>query len=455
MSTYNVPGTLPYPENALNYSTQSSDAGSCLLIKQGIWIYFLLLIFEGALRKWLLPGLATPLLIVRDPLALWLVLKLWHRGLLPSNFYLTATVIIGALGIFTATLLGHGSLPVALFGARILLLHFPLMFVIGRVFNQEDVIRLGKVTLWLAIPMTVLTALQFYSPQSAWVNRGVGGDIAGAGFSGVKDYFRPPGTFSFTNGLTSFYGFVAPFVFFFWFKRKSINRVLLIAATVALLMAIPLSISRGLFFQVAVTVVFVVLMVFHKPEYWGKLVLAGVAMVAALFVLAQTPIFLTATDAFSTRFEVANEGEGGLEGVLVDRYLGGMVGALVDNQEIPFFGYGLGMGTNVGSMLLTGDRTFLISEGEWGRLIGELGPLLGILIILLRLGFSAKVAYASYQKMTKGDLLPWMLLSYGLLIVPQGQWAQPTALGFSTLIGGLMVASLRGESSEYNSMPSN
>src|SRR5690606_5307975 len=96
------------------------------LLKQGIWLYFLLLIFEGALRKWFLPGLSTPLLLIRDPISLWLIIKVWQRGLLPSNFYLTGIVLVGTAGIFTAIFIGHGSLPVALFGARILLVHFPL-----------------------------------------------------------------------------------------------------------------------------------------------------------------------------------------------------------------------------------------------------------------------------------------------------------------------------------------
>jgi hypothetical protein len=39
-------------------------------LRQLLWLYFWLLIFEGALRKWLLPGLSTPLLLVRDPVAL-------------------------------------------------------------------------------------------------------------------------------------------------------------------------------------------------------------------------------------------------------------------------------------------------------------------------------------------------------------------------------------------------
>jgi hypothetical protein len=34
------------------------------------WVYFWLIIFEGAIRKWLLPGLSTPLLVIRDPIAM-------------------------------------------------------------------------------------------------------------------------------------------------------------------------------------------------------------------------------------------------------------------------------------------------------------------------------------------------------------------------------------------------
>jgi hypothetical protein len=55
---------------------------------------------------------------------------------------------------------------------------------------------------------------------------------------------------------------------------------------------------------------------------------------------------------------------------------------------------------------------------------------------------SLSIANKSYQRVPKGDLLPWMLLSYGFLSIAQAQWAQPTSLGFFTIIGGLMLASL-------------
>jgi hypothetical protein len=412
-------------------------------LKKGVWAYFFLLIFEGALRKWVLPGLATPLLIVRDPVALWLLVSTWRRGWLPANGYLTGFFAIGIIGIFTATLLGHGNLFVALFGARILLLHVPLIFVIGRVFTREDVVRMGKVTLIIAVPMTVLIALQFYSPQSAWVNRGIGGDVQGGGFSGAMGFFRPPGTFSFTSGNTSFFSFVAPFVLYFWLNRKIVNNLLLAAATVALVFSIPLSISRSLFFQVGLSVIFLVLASVRKPENLLRLLLTLAGAAVILVVLSQSNFFGTAASAFTDRFENANESEGGLKSVFIDRFLGGLVGSLTDAGGLPFFGYGIGMGTNVGSMLLSGGVGFLIAEGEWGRAIGELGPLLGIGLVLLRLGLTAKIALACYNKLSQGDLLPWMLLSFGLITLAQGGWAQPSALGFFVLVGGLLVASLR------------
>jgi hypothetical protein len=122
-----------------------------------------------------------------------------------------------------------------------------------------------------------------------------------------------------------------------------------------------------------------------------------------------------------------------------------MLNAFDESSDLPFFGQGIGIGTNAGSTMLTGRREFLISEGEWGRLTGEMGLLLGLMVILIRLAFSLQLTTASYKRLLQGDLLPWMLLSFALLMVPQAQWAQPTALGFSTLIGGLVLASLHSD----------
>lgn len=432
--------------NSFSITKQNSNRpvinDSNLAIKKAIWLYFILLIIEGGLRKWFLPALATPLLIIRDPVAIWLLISTWKKGLLKPDMYLVGTLLIGVISIFTAVFFGHGNLLVALYGARILLFHFPVMYVIGSIFTRDDLIKLGKFTVVISIFMTILLILQFYSPQSAWVNRGVGGDMKGAGYDGAMGFSRPPGTFSFTTGTTMFYSFLSPFIFFFWLYPKSINRLILSVATIGLLVAIPLSISRGLFFQVALTTLFTVIATFRKPEYIGKLLIAIIGIVLAFLILSQTSTFSTAIEVFSARFETASGIEGGLKGTLIDRFLLGTFGYGPSLYAQPYFGYGIGMGTNVGSQLLTGSTTFLIAEGELARELGELGPLLGIILILIRIGLTLKIIKGSYKKLSMGDLLPWLLLSYGLLDVAQGGWAQPTSLGFCIMIGGLLLASI-------------
>lgn len=413
-------------------------------LKKGIWLYFLLLIFEGALRKWFLPALATPLLIIRDPLAIYLLFSAYRFNLFPKQRLISVMFLIGIISIFTAVFFGHGNLYVALFGARILLIQFPMLFLIGRIFDRNDVIQMGKVILCISIPMAILITLQFYSPQSAWVNLGVGGDLEGAGFSGANGYFRPAGTFSFTSGLVSFFGLTACFVFYFWLYPKLVNRYLLVAATIALIVAIPTSISRTLFFQVVLSLLFFLWAKSNQSGILKNIVQISIGF-SSLFILSlSVNVLNTQVETFVSRFTDANEIEGGLEGVFIDRFLGGMVGAItnIDDSHV-ILGQGIGMGTNVGSQLLSGKATFLISEVEWGRIIGESGMLLGMLIISVRIGMTATISINCFKLLKKKDALPWMLLSYGFINLLQAQWAQPTNLGFYVLIGGLILASLR------------
>jgi len=167
-------------------------------------------------------------------------------------------------------------------------------------------------------------------------------------------------------------------------------------------------------------------------------------------LLSNTEFLGPAIDAFLTRFTSASEVEGGMQGTFVDRFLGGMYDAVLASPNAPFFGLGIGMGTNAGNQLLTGDSTgFLISEGEWGRLIGEMGLLLGITAILIRTTLAVKIGVKSIKRISKGDILPWMLFASSFVGILQGQWAQPTNLGFNVLMAGLTLATLKPQKILY------
>lgn len=414
-----------------------------LQIKKAIWLYIFLLIFEGALRKWVLPGMSNVLLIVRDPVAIYLLLMAIKKGWFNSNMYVIAMTIISVLSFLTALIFGHGNMEVAIFGLRITLLHFPLLFVIGKAFDISDVLKVGKVFLWIALPMILLNAMQFYTPQSSWFNRGVGGDVEGAGFSGAMGFYRPPGTFSFTNGNVFFWSVVGVFLIYLWLNRKQVNKWLLYSASIALFGAISFAISRTLVFQLALTVAFAFFALARKPRYLTNAIIALVAFAVVFVIFSQLDIFSTGIEAFEARFESATEVEGGgsvSKGVFDRMILGGMVSALTGGVELPFFGYGLGMGTNAGAKILTGNTTFLISEGEWGRLLGECGFLLGLGMIIIRVVLTISLMRKAYQAIQRANFLPWLLVSVAFINILQGQWAQPTSLGFAVLMGGLVIA---------------
>lgn len=416
------------------------DTGTLRHLKKGVWVYFFLLIFEGALRKWILPGFAEPLLVIRDPVAIWLVYKSLKEGFWKPDVYVILIVFTTVLGVITALLLGHGNIYVALYGFRITAIHFPVIFVIGRIFNNEDVVRMGRIMLWITIGMTLLVGLQFFSPQTAWINRGIGGDMEGSGFGGAAGYFRVPGTFSFTNGLSYFYGLATAFIMYFWLTEKDkVSNFLLIAATMALLIAIPLSISRTVLFQILVTIAFTLAIMGNKPKVIVRIFGIGVVALCLMFILQNFQFFNTASYAFEERFSSANKTEGGMEGVFVDRFLGGMINAITD-ETFNFWGLGLGLGTNAGAKIIMDQRAFLISEGEWGRIIGEMGFFLGLTIILIRGGVVLSVLKNAWKAVKEENILPWILMSFGTLMLLQAPWAQPTTLGFSVLVGGLAIA---------------
>ncbi|MCY2687948.1 hypothetical protein [Salinimicrobium sp. TH3] len=435
-------------DNEIQQDSAASVSEDLKILKMGVWAFFILLIIEGGLRKWVLPGLATPLLIVRDPLAIWMIYKAIQKGIWTPGAYVIIMWFVTILSLAVTFIFGHGNFLVAFYGFRITVLLFPVIFIIGAVFNKNDVIKMGKVMLWITIAMTILVAFQFYSPQSAWVNRGVGGDLSGSGFSGAAGFLRVPGTFSFTNGLSLFYGLAAAYIFYFWIAegKKNVSKLLLAFASFSLLAAIPLSISRAVVFQIALSLVFMMGVTLRNPGKVKNII--GFASIGILLFLliGNFSFFETASKALTERFTTANTTEGGMvEGVFIDRFLGGMFSA-ISNESFAFWGGGLGMGTSVGAEVLAGGRgVYLIGEDEWARIMGEMGLIFGLIVIFVRVGLAMDLLKRAWDNLSYSNILPWMLISFGLMNILQGQWSQPTNLGFVVLVAGLIIASTNHE----------
>lgn len=421
------------------------------LYRKAIWIYIFLLIFEGALRKWVLPSLATPLLLVRDPIAIWLTIVGLQKGWIKSG-YAKMMMVVASISFILTLALGHHNLFVALFGWRIYFFHFPMIFVMGKILTRIDLLKIGQFFLWISIPMTVLIFMQFHSPQSAWINIGVGGEGT-AGFAGALGYMRPPGTFSFTSGYVMFQAVVGCYLLFYLLMNNTLpkefqfSKIVLIILAGCYLLSIPTSISRTHLFQTGFFLIFLFIAAIRKNRFKSKFLRLLVIAAAAGIILYFFGLGSTSMEAFIARFENANEVEGGIQKSIGNRYVGGYLESLI-NFNVPIFGYGIGLGTNVGAKAMGGNMYSFgfNAEVEWSRIIGECGMLLGLIIIGVRLFFSLDTWKKSYSLLVKRyNLLPWMLSAGMMLTVPQGQWSIPTNLGFCILFGGLTLAAVKNK----------
>jgi hypothetical protein len=408
-----------------------------------LWTYFWLLIFEGALRKWVVPDLSNALLVVRDPVAILAIWQGWPYLVRGSvRLWIIPLLAIAGCALVLALTIGHGDFVTAVYGMRILVLHFPLIFLFGAVFTRDDLWTFAKVVLVLAIPMTFLIAAQYSLPTDHFVNIAPGGEGT-AGFSGALGKMRPPGTFSFVTGLASFYGLAAAF-FVGWLTcgPRPLPRWIWLSAA-GMVLALPLSISRTLFFYYGLVALFAVL----ASALAGRAVkslLAGALVLAMLAGgISQFELFQEAREVFLARWENAQRSdapEEGIGGILRNRVVGSFVQAFAMADDVEFFGKGIGLATNVGAVRAVGAKGFIVAEGAWPAMVGELGPILGFALIGWRVLLAGTLLLLALRQAVVRNTLPLILGGIALQALVIGQTSQPTGLGFLVLAAGLMLA---------------
>ncbi len=419
-------------------------------LKLLIWLYLLLLIFEGALRKWAMPGYSDQLLVVRDPVVLLIYLVAIARGRFPFNgWVITAAILAGAslLGSFMA---GQSNLLITAYGLRTDFLHLPLIWVMAAALTRHDVENLGKGVLLLAIPMTLVMVAQFNSPISSFINCGVGGEEGGQIY-GALGRIRSPGFFAFITGPQLFIPLAAAFFCHQMVSPRRLWFPLLIACGVAIVVAIPVSISR----TVAVATFFVfavyILACLRTGQLKGGVVRTGWVVVIILVAASFLPVFDTAREAFFSRWEEAkgpSDESVGL-GMILARLFGGSDSLVYFATTTNLFGSGIGMGSNVAARLTTGNMGFLLAESEWARCIQELGPPLGLAFLFYRVILTLKLAKDSLLRLLHSrDSLPLLIISSIGSAIAFGQWSPPTILGFAVLGGGLCLAACQDQPEE-------
>ena len=413
-------------------------------IKWGIWLYMLLLVFEGALRKWVLPSMAEPLLIIRDPLVLGIYLLVIMENRFPRNGFIAFTGALAVSSVVFAFISGHANPWVTLYGFRTNYLHIPFIWVMAEYLDRRDVRRLGYAILAIAIPMTVVMVMQNRAGTDAWINRGVGGGEGGQ-IHGAMGRIRPPGFFSFITGPMVFFPVATAFCLAFVIEKKKIFATwFVIVAGLCIALALPISISRGVMIICGCVAAVFLACIAIKGAFTAAFARTLVACVLVLIVLRFMPITSEAWMVFMDRWDTAAaEVEGDAWGSLTSRVVAGFVAPFAIAWDVPFFGRGIGLGSNFASKYLSGGMGFLLAEDEWSRVMMELGPLLGFGFIGLRVGLWLHLLHLSWRALRQyGDFLPMLVTAAGFSPIVLQQWAPPTQLGFAIFDAGLVLALL-------------
>jgi len=436
-----------------------------------IFVIYWLLIFEGALRKWVAPQLSRELFFIRDPFVAWVYWLALSRGMRPMRSIFLVIGLAFSIICFPLVIVQFASSPyvhswlLSGYGWRNYFYYLPLAFLIARYFKPQDFELLMRRTLICAIPIAFLVFFQFKAPAAAPINQGSGEEaIYNAGVA--EGVVRTYGTFTSAPGQGAFIGSVVAMLLAVWLRPKTkrpLRGIALVAASAAGMTCVALSGSR--FAIVASGIIFVggllaTLLIGGRNLAFQKLFIP-VFLLAAGALLAPL-VFPKAVDAMATRFasadyhEAQRYGGGGIFGRAI--YTVGTFRFLLTST--PPQGYQLGIGGNAAGaisrsyskgksgdlydprLLMFGPKELEAVESDWGRQIVELGPVLGMLFIVFRLAFVIWLGKEAFSAtMRSGDPLPMLLFAFIGVHLFNGQiTGHGTMNGYGWLFAGFCMA---------------
>jgi hypothetical protein len=191
-------------------------ATSTPLWQRLIWVVMFLVVCEGALRKWVLPGLQAEFYLVKDAMLVLAYIGFVSSSL-PTGIHLKVMVGLITLLMLTSFFFAvqvfnpnSPSIILSIIGFKNYLLYAPLAFVVPYMFSSSKDLehKLRKYAI-IMIPFAALGLVQFAFAADHWINSYVSHDegetvMAGFGLEESEDKQRTSGTFSYPGGYTLF-----------------------------------------------------------------------------------------------------------------------------------------------------------------------------------------------------------------------------------------------------------
>jgi hypothetical protein len=383
-------------------------------------VAIVLCILEGAGRKWLIPGSgpATQALFYFSKDVFFFLAAMTASSESPRSpqiGQLRGLLAICAMIILVACLpsIANAALVGGVLSLRsMIVIPFLALTVATGLKGRHDLEIIAKTIGYLAIPVAMLGALQFYLPGTHVLNRQLDEFSRAIVFNGRV---RASGTFTFISGMSalSLVSCWAGCFFLLAPPRRKIGYVFVLAGLTCAAAALTRS---GMFFSLALILSFLALSRRGLPAA----IVLGIALAAAALVMGEfqdsdDPSASHTANIISgtfSRHEVSDSVESRGEWMLES-----IADAVVNIPE----GRGLGQGQQAENAVSSGRRRFAGYETEMARIVFEIGDLglLGVLLfrVTVMLILSASLFTAGQSESPLHYLRKTTIVALGLFLL--------------------------------------
>ena len=374
----------------------------------GVKAILVVVILEGAVRKWFLPSATELVYFYKDVLmAATLIGYLRKRRKTPfviKRRLRVVLIMVGAFLLCCVVSLGMPAGPhplIGLLGLKAYCLYIPLAFITVRAFpDKERLIGFLKWYVLIILPVAIIGIMQFLDRgQESTLNRYAVGeesaarivDIAKFSTASGSYFVRITGTFSYVTGLTIYLPIMFAMLLALtslYSRRGGLSRglkILYYSALGASVVACFMTGSRG-----GVLSMVMIALVFYLFTSGRQAIrrIQQITIVGVIVFVAFTSFFPQAYDAFYNRtFGTADRVNEGWERMAASLSL-----PINEASYAGLFGYGIGLTQNGVPALMKrldladqGTPIPIGYEGESGRVTLELGVIGFVLHTLLRL----------------------------------------------------------------------
>jgi hypothetical protein len=256
---------------------------SCLNWQRTVKAALVLVVIEGALRKWVFPDASEMIYFLKDIVILGAYVNYFGFSKIQSKWMLNKSTvnilifIVAGWGLFQIFNPSLGSPLVGFFGWKAYLYYAPLMWMVPDLFRSESELKdfLNKYLL-LLIPVGILAVAQFFSPASSPLNvyvRTARQGISTFGIAGMN--VRVTGTFSYLSGyavyLSVCFGLLMPLLLI---KQPLRWRILVLIEAFLLIVTSLMTGARSLvFLEVLFLLGYLIIQALSRPSdlwQWSK-----------------------------------------------------------------------------------------------------------------------------------------------------------------------------------------